>query len=535
MIALFFLDTSTQRRENLIVHAQPGAKTVEEPTRNEKAAPNERDRLSKMQRACLKRAYGSSRLPALVFDDGDQIVFANDAAFEFFERRCQTLKLPSFSQEALFSAQLTHLIQHALGVHDRAEENATLWQEGFPSALLEDVEITMVPLPLSTEASFSLCLLKEGAAMMSEDVEKRREQRRLRAVIENLPIVVLLYNAEGHILELNQQVREIVGRSQWRKIGERDHPFVVCDTEGRPLPREEWPLFRVAQSGRSNFQGDVTLDFGDHRRTLSITVTAIVDTGDDEVEYLVTGHDITQRIEESRRKDDFLTVASHELRGPLTPLTGLIQLCRKQAEASATVDPDLLRRAESQVLRLRRLIDGLLDLSRLERGTLLIERQEILLTDLIAQVVEPWLNGPERHRITLNVPDEPVAAYIDPDRIDQVLTNVIDNALKHGRPNGLVHVQLEAGDDLARLVVRDEGDGIPEELLHHVFDRFFFGAGHRGESARSSSLGLGLYISRQIVESHGGQIKLESALGSPTVVTIELPLTLVSDSRPLIA
>ena len=371
-------------------------------------------------------------------------------------------------------------------------------------------------------APFWNCLITtaETALRSARLLEANRQRRqRLRAVLEHMPMAVMLFDTNGAILDLNLRARAMSGRRTWERVGVDDHPFEVCDIDGNILPKEQWPLLRAVRTGECCEEKEFVLDFGDVQRTLSLTVIPITDDNDQITSYLTTGRDVTKRSEEERRKDEFLSVASHELRSPLTPLSGFIHLARKQAESGHEVDPDVLRRAGAQVERLQRLIDSLLDMSRLETGKLPIRRVPVELTSLVRRIMSPWQDGPRKDRIDLDVPDQPIDAQVDPDRIDQVLTNVVDNAFKHGRDDGNVRVALRTvGDGEVELSVTDEGDGMPQEMIDRVFERYFY-----DEETESSGMGIGLYVSRQIVDDHGGSISISSDVGQPTTVTIRLP------------
>ena len=347
----------------------------------------------------------------------------------------------------------------------------------------------------------------------------RQERLRLRAVLENMPLAVMLFDVDGKVLDLNLRARAMAGRRSWKQIGDENYPFAVCDAKGNPLPRQDWPLIRAVERGLCCEEKEYVIDFGEQQRNISMTVLPITDKHNRVSSYLATARDVTQRSEEEQLKDDFLSVASHELRNPLTPLAGFIQLSRQQAETGRTVDASVLRRAEHQVHRLQRLIDSLLDHTRLETGKLPVHRTPVDMAKLVRRIMRPWLNGPHRKRIEVSVPAESVMAHVDPQRIDQVLTNVVDNAIKHGREDGTVHVNLSPGSDEIVLTVEDEGDGIPSEIIDRVFERYF-----HVRSGESLGTGLGLYISRQIVEDHGGEIAIDSGRNQGTTVTIRLPI-----------
>ena len=374
---------------------------------------------------------------------------------------------------------------------------------------------------LRRAAPFWNCLATTAeASMQSARLFELHIQERLhmRAVLEHMPMAVLLFDPQGKVLELNLRARAMTGRRSWDRIGASDHPFEVCDSDGNPLPRKHWPLLRAVRTGQTCEEDEFILDFGDKKRTVSITIIPITDDDDQITSFLATGRDVTQRSEEERRKDEFLSVASHELRSPLTPLSGFLHLSRKQAESAQQVDPEVLRKAESQVERLQRLIDGLLDLSRLETGKLPIRRQRIDMCQLLRRIMEPWLNGRHGERIELDMPNGEVTLDVDPDRIDQVVTNMVDNAIKHGRPNGEIHIHLLDDENQIQIAVQDEGDGMPQYIIDRVFERYFFS--HQNDC---SGMGIGLYVSRQIVEDHGGTIDIDSAPDQPTTITISIP------------
>lgn len=373
--------------------------------------------------------------------------------------------------------------------------------------------------------SFWNCLASTAEATLQTAKlfeSNRRERQRLRAVIEQMPMAVLLFDPDGAILDLNLRARGLAGRRDWDHLIDSDPPYDVYSSEGESLPRQQWPLIRALHSGDLCDDEEFILDFGDRQRTITVTVEPIRADDGQITSYMATARDITQRTEDERRRDEFLSVASHELRNPLTPLSGLVELALEQRESDLPVDPELLERAEAQVRRLERLVDGLLDVSRLESGTLPIRRRDTDMTTLVEEIIAPWLEGQYAGRFDLRLPDRPIRANVDPDRIDQVLTNIVDNAIKHGRDEGPIEIELfrnEESDEVV-VVVRNPGDGIPDALLDRVFERHVI-----SPDDSSSGAGLGLYIARQIVEDHGGEISIATTDDETTEVLVRLPST----------
>jgi signal transduction histidine kinase len=221
-----------------------------------------------------------------------------------------------------------------------------------------------------------------------------------------------------------------------------------------------------------------------------------------------------------RLRDEFLSVASHELNTPLAGLTLSVQALR-QTEASVAADhrDQLTDLIDRQAQRLTRLVDDLLDVTRLQSKQFTLRLEDLDLTALVAEVASRAQPQLERAHCELSlVLSGPVQVRGDRGRLEQVLSNLLSNAMKFGagRP---VKVQVEGQGALARLSVSDRGIGIDLASHPHLFERF-----ERGVSAHHyGGLGLGLYISRQIIDAHQGTIRVDSRPGQGTTFTVELP------------
>ncbi len=226
-----------------------------------------------------------------------------------------------------------------------------------------------------------------------------------------------------------------------------------------------------------------------------------------------------------RLRDDFLSIASHELKTPLTPLSLKLQVLARLAdsEQSGELNRRLARDVETmrrQVKRLTYLINDLLDVTRISNGRMKLELEEVELAGLVRDVASRFEPEAERVEGKLDVHlDGPLTGRWDRLRLEQVVTNLLSNALKYG-PGKPIQVRLEAAGGLARLTVRDEGIGIEPEYLARIFEKF-----ERAVSGRHyGGLGLGLYITRQIVNALGGRVAVESTPQQGAVFTVELPL-----------
>lgn len=222
-------------------------------------------------------------------------------------------------------------------------------------------------------------------------------------------------------------------------------------------------------------------------------------------------------------KDEFLSIASHELRTPLTAMKAYIQVVRRQLEEGRPPTLHALLRVERSILRMEQLINDLLDVSRISAGKLLMHREFCDLTELCRQIVEEQSTVANR-TIEATLPSERVEVEIDAERIGQVITNLLSNALKYSPATSPVSLTLQHAEERILFSVRDAGPGIPAEALPHLFERFYRVPGIEIQSGSGVGLGLGLYLCREIVERHGGQIWAESTPGRGSTFYVALPL-----------
>jgi signal transduction histidine kinase len=228
--------------------------------------------------------------------------------------------------------------------------------------------------------------------------------------------------------------------------------------------------------------------------------------------------------ESDRRKDEFLAMLAHELRNPLGAVsTAAFVLGRMDSLAPPVARSVAIIQRQSQ--HLARLVDDLLDVSRITRGKVELRRVPIDLGEVVRHAVESTrqLVEARRHRLQVSLPGEPLPLVADPTRIEQVLANLIRNAVKFTEPGGLVEIDAAARDGFAMVRVRDSGAGIPGDLLPRVFDLFI--QGPQGLDRSAGGLGIGLTLVRTLVEMHGGRVEAHSdGPGHGSDFTVWLPL-----------
>nr|MDQ2996721.1 PAS domain S-box protein [Chloroflexota bacterium] len=235
-----------------------------------------------------------------------------------------------------------------------------------------------------------------------------------------------------------------------------------------------------------------------------------------------------------RARDQFLSIASHELKTPLTSLMGYVDLMQRRAARAgdqAERDQRAMRVVGEQAARLNKLVGALLDLSRIETGQLSIERGLVDLSALAHRLVEETQPTTDRHTITFDGDGQPIMLLGDELRLEQVLQNLIQNAIKYSPVGGTVAVHVGREDHTAYIRVSDQGIGIPAAALPQLFRRFY--RAPNVDSQHISGMGIGLYVVKEIVELHGGTVEVVSQEHQGSTFTICLPLLEADERRTM--
>lgn len=238
--------------------------------------------------------------------------------------------------------------------------------------------------------------------------------------------------------------------------------------------------------------------------------------------------ELRAREEAAQLKEEFLSAAAHDLRTPLTVVLGQAELLERRLERdpSSLVDPAGIRRIAKEARRLRDLVVDLLDAQRLEEARAVMELRPADLRTVVQEVGQRYAE--HGRQLAVSVPEMPVIGRIDPPRVEQVIENLVDNALKYGAEGEVPRLVLESDGAGATLSVVDRGIGIPEAERGRVFERFFRASNAHGVT--DTGIGLGLAICRRIVEEHGGTIRYTPTLGGGSTFSVRLPV--IGDPTP---
>jgi len=332
----------------------------------------------------------------------------------------------------------------------------------------------------------------------------------LQAVLSTMADGVLILDASGRLVALNRAARALLSGGQ---------ASIVL---GQPLEQQAWgqwplgareltdtlrPLLARVQAGEALVEAEVHLE-RPGRRSLSFSGTPLVDARERVVGCVLIVRDMTSYHQIEELKDEMLSVASHDLKTPVTVIRSQAQLLRRHIRAQiATMDQvdEGLGSIVEQTDRLAKLLTLLLDLSRIEAGRLELQRRRVDLGLLAATAIAEVQATTDRHQLQLHVVGRPTGHW-DENRLHQVLANLLTNAVKYAPDGGPIGVAIQTDHSSVSLCVRDHGVGLTHEEAEHVFDRFFRAKAMR----RLEGTGLGLYICRSIIAAHGGHIWVES-------------------------
>lgn len=340
----------------------------------------------------------------------------------------------------------------------------------------------------------------------------------LAALVESCDDAIIGQTLDGLIASWNAGAERVYGYSADEVMG---RPISLLMPDDRKNEMDEI-LDKVKRGERVDHIETIRVRNDGKKISISLTVSPIKNASGRIVAASGVGRDITERYELERQKDAFLSLASHELRTPLATITGFVYLAKRLAiETGNDRLISYLHSISSHVGLLSRLVNDLLNVSHIESGLLPLHTERFDLRELIQEVIESAeLINP---RFTFAFEDPLLPAVVDADRqlIQEVLANLVDNAIKYSADRHKVEIKVAVVDSEIVTSVHDFGIGIPAGQQDRVFDRFYRATTSVVRANRG--LGLGLYISRSIVERHGGRIWLESAPEAGSTFYFALP------------
>ena len=360
-----------------------------------------------------------------------------------------------------------------------------------------------------------------------------RDQRELfRTTLASLLEAVVTTDTQGRITYMNESAATLTG---WRADEAVGKPVgevvrVVDDRLRQPVENSAQRALREARDVPVAHRFLLVARTGEGHTPIDDSAAPIRDPQGHITGAVLVFRDISQRkrsqdalIEADRRKDEFLAVLAHELRNPLAPLRNAIQIVRMANHDPATVRP-LWGMMERQIHQMVRLIDDLLDVSRITRGKLQLRKEPVEIASVVESALE--MSGPiverSKHAVEVSIPEGRHMVEGDRARLVQVIDNLVANAAKYTDPGGRIRIAVEPAGRQLRIHVKDNGIGIPKEMLERVFDMFT--QVDRSLERSRGGLGIGLTLVRRIVELHGGTVVARSeGAGRGSEFTVTLP------------
>ena len=400
-----------------------------------------------------------------------------------------------------------------------------------------------------------------GAVLVRRDVtEQRRLEQELttraqeiEGIFEADADAVMVFDTGGHILRMNAALTRLLGGDMAGRVGyllpeERASRLAFSDAEGQPLPKEGWPLYRVLRG--ETLTGPQALEMRlqtlDGREIeVSVSGAPIVNERGEIIGGVTATRDVTAQRQAEKQRTDILRVVAHDLASPVTALKMYLQTQQRSLERGQeyTPSPSLMTTMMQTIARMQRLMEDMRVVVGLEAHELSLNCRPCDLAALCRQEAETLRIATQRE-VRLELPVGPVVVYVDQDRIGQVLANLLSNADKYSPIERPVTLSLrlepvktgkrmtrKQGDQRvlqAKVQVRDRGPGIQPQEQEHLWERFRRVAGVHARPGATGSLGLGLYISHEIVERHNGTIGVKSTPGRGSTFWVTLPVI----SRP---
>ncbi len=367
-----------------------------------------------------------------------------------------------------------------------------------------------------------------GAAKIARDITGRtRAQSLLSAIVASSDDAIISKSLDGTITSWNSAAERMFGYSASQAIGQSIRMIVPPELQSE----EDHVLDQLRRGEKVDHYETVRAAKDGHRINVSLTISPIRDAAGRIVGASKIARDITDQIklagereaamdklsETLAGRDEFIAIAAHELRNPLNVLNLLWRLMNRSVADATAIDPTLLDRARRQLAYVSSLVDRLLDMTRIRSGTFDLYLEKFNLSELIGEIADRF-SIDSQSRIVLEV-DPHIDGTWDRIRIDQVITNLVTNAIKFGRKKPITVRASRTSDD-AIVMVQDQGIGIAAENLERIFERF-----ERAEvRSDSEGLGMGLWITKQIVRAHGGMVVVDTELGKGSTFTVRLPL-----------
>ncbi|WP_345949220.1 ATP-binding protein [Mucilaginibacter sp. PAMB04274] len=415
-------------------------------------------------------------------------------------------------------APLTTHDGFAIGTVCLVDTQPRTFDEHHERMLQKMAKVTMQQIELR------LAHLVEVEKQVAINARIAASERRFQHILDTMAEGVGIIDATGKLTYANAMAQRILGLTQ-SEIKDRtydDPRWQNLRVDGTPLPDEDHPMAVMMNTGMAVYDFEIGVQPPDKERFyISINAAPIIDQQTGQLTGGIgTFMDVTNRRKVIQQKDEFISVASHELKTPVTSLTASLQLLNRMKD---NPKPEMMARfieqSNKSLNKLNSLIKDLLNSNRISQGQLNLRKTEFTIADMITDCCH-HIRTAGTHEIVLQG-DINLKICADEQQIDQVIVNLVNNAVKYAPASREIHITVAQEADKVKISVNDKGPGIGPEKVPHLFDRYFR-ADYSG--IQFSGLGLGLYICAEIIKKHGGEIGVETEMGKGSTFWFTLPL-----------
>ncbi len=369
-----------------------------------------------------------------------------------------------------------------------------------------------------------------GVALQVAGIDKLRatvdaERARLQTILENTPNGIFYVESVTGRLLANAATAELLGRPPDPEAGLAQFVEQLRHPDGSPVNLEELPANRALQGQTIRAEECLVEPVGGSPIPVLASAGPVRGPDGEIIGAVVAFEDITPIKELEQLREEWTSLIAHDLRQPVTVITSYVSVLQRLLKKPGEAGPEAraLEHIGAAAGNLNRMIGEFLDISRLEARRMTMEWQTVDLGELVRTVVERSAGITAGHPVKVDVSGDLPPISVDPGRIEQVLGNLLSNAAKYGYPKSKIRVEARPRDGEIQVSVTNQGEGIPPEELPLLFTRF-----HRTRMARAEripGLGLGLYISKGLIDAHGGRLWAESIPGKTTTFFFTLPVT----------
>jgi PAS domain S-box-containing protein len=443
-------------------------------------------------------------MPVLVIAEDGTICHASEAAAELLGTTVNALTDRKIASLVADAGAEMDLLRRAHAGEDVRGDDLELRRADGSYAM---VQVTATAPPPDASPWQVHWLLHD----ISAEREAEERDARLAAIIHDSDDAIISKRIDGVVTSWNPAAERLLGYTAREMIGQPISVIMPADMV------DEFPgiMQRLARGERIDHYETIRRTKAGRLIDVSVSISPIRNSAGRIIGASDITRDISERRALERKQREFLTMVAHDLRSPLTSIKGFAQLMQRRETYSSTGIAAIL----NQVQLVERLVEDVLEITRLDENRQDVTFAPVDLAALAQTIIDRTQALLPTDRIVLHAPERDLMGTWDVQRIEQALDNVLSNAVKYA-PTGPIDVRLSAHDDRVEIAVEDHGHGIAAENLSRVFERFYRVP---GEPSNARGVGLGLTITRTLVEAHGGSVAIESELGRGTRVTIALP------------